>query len=337
MLILGIESSCDETAAAIVENGKTILSSPVSSQIDIHRRYGGVVPELASRRHVEVIYSIVEQAFSEAGIEPAKIDGVAVTNGPGLVGALLVGVSFAKAFSYAENLPLVGVSHIEGHIFSIFLQDNPPQFPYLALLASGGHTALYYVSDYTSYKVLGKTRDDAAGEAFDKAAKMLGLAYPGGVVISRLAEAGNRQKIHFPRALAGNADSDRFDFSFSGLKTALANYIRSEAIAGRPLQLQDIAASFQEAIVDVLVEKTMKAALTYDVQNIVAVGGVASNQRLRTAFELAAKKEGMLFFTPDPSLCTDNAAMIAAAGYHHFKRGEISGLDLDVYSRSTSV
>lgn len=337
MLILGIESSCDETAAAIVENGKTILSGPVSSQIDIHRRYGGVVPELASRRHVEVIYSIVEEAFSEAGIEPAKIDGVAVTNGPGLVGALLVGVSFAKAFSYAENLPLIGVSHIEGHIFSIFLQDNPPQFPYIALLASGGHTALYYVSDYTSYKVLGKTRDDAAGEAFDKAAKMLGLAYPGGVIISKLAEAGNHQKMHFPRALAGNADSDRFDFSFSGLKTALANYIRSEAIAGRPLQLQDIAASFQEAIVDVLVEKTIKAALTYDVKNIVAVGGVASNRRLRTAFDMAARKAEMLFFTPDPSLCTDNAAMIAAAGYHHFRRGEISGLDLDVYSRSPSV
>ncbi|MFH1148696.1 MAG: tRNA (adenosine(37)-N6)-threonylcarbamoyltransferase complex transferase subunit TsaD [Pseudomonadota bacterium] len=337
MLILGIESSCDETGAAIVRNGKTILSSLVSSQIDIHRRYGGVVPELASRRHVEVIYSIVEDAFSEAGIDPEEIDGTAVTNGPGLVGALLIGVSFAKGFSYARNLPLVGVSHIEGHIFSIFLQENPPEFPYIGLLASGGHTALYYVSDYTMYRVLGKTRDDAAGEAFDKAAKMLGLAYPGGVIIGKLAEAGDRHKIRFPRALAGNADPDRFDFSFSGLKTALANYIRSEAGAGRSLSLEDVSASFQEAIVDVLVEKTIKAALNHDVKNIVAVGGVASNRRLRTALDAAARKAGMLFFTPDPSLCTDNAAMIAAAGYHHFRKGESSGLDLDVYSRSASV
>ncbi len=331
MLILGIESSCDETAAAVVQDGNTILSSVVASQVDVHRRYGGVVPELASRKHIEAIYPVVEEALEQAGLSLNGISAIAVTQGPGLVGSLLVGISFAKALSYARGLPLIGVSHIEGHLLSIYLEEDNPSFPYVSLMVSGGHTALYYVSDYTNYRLLGQTRDDAAGEAFDKVAKLLGLGYPGGAAISRLAEQGNPKKTNLPRAIISK---DSFEFSFSGLKTAVANYVRYCREAQVPVPYEDTAAAFQEAVVDVLVDKTMKAALQYRVKNIVAVGGVASNRRLREVLGAAAKQAGVKFFIPDPSLCTDNAAMIAVAGYHRFVRGEVSGLNLDAYSKN---
>ncbi len=330
MLILGIESSCDETAAAVVKDGKTILSSIVASQMEVHRRYGGVVPELASRKHIEVIYPVVEEALTRAGVSLNDIEAVAVTQGPGLVGSLLVGLSFAKALSYARGLPLIGVSHIEGHLLSIYLEKDIPSFPYVSLLVSGGHTALYYVSGHTDYHLLGQTRDDAAGEAFDKVAKMLGLGYPGGEVISRLARGGNPEKIDFPRAIISK---DSFDFSFSGLKTAVANYLHYCREAQIPLPYEDTAAAFQEAVVDVLVDKTVKAALKCEVKNIVAVGGVASNCRLREALSAATKTAGIGVFVPNPSLCTDNAAMIAVAGYHRFLKGQVSGSDIDTYAR----
>ncbi|MEW5948244.1 MAG: tRNA (adenosine(37)-N6)-threonylcarbamoyltransferase complex transferase subunit TsaD [Thermodesulfobacteriota bacterium] len=330
MLILGIESSCDETAAAVVRDGKIILSSVVASQVDVHRRYGGVVPELASRKHIEAIYPVVKEALERSGVSLNGIDAIAATRGPGLVGSLLIGLSFAKALSYARELPLIGVSHIEGHLLSIYLEEDSPSFPYVALMASGGHTALYYVSDYTGYHLLGQTRDDAAGEAFDKVAKLMGLGYPGGEVISRLAEQGNPKKINLPRAIISK---DSFDFSFSGLKTAVANYIRCCRENRITAPYEDTAAAFQEAVVDVLTDKTMKAALQYKVKNIVAAGGVASNRRLREALGAAAKQAGIKVFIPDPSLCTDNAAMIAVAGYHRFRKGEVSDMDLDAYSR----
>ncbi|MFZ5995096.1 MAG: tRNA (adenosine(37)-N6)-threonylcarbamoyltransferase complex transferase subunit TsaD [Thermodesulfobacteriota bacterium] len=330
MLILGIESSCDETAAAVVRDGKIILSSVVASQVDVHRRYGGVVPELASRKHIEAIYPVVKEALERSGVSLNGIDAIAATRGPGLVGSLLIGLSFAKALSYARELPLIGVSHIEGHLLSIYLEEDSPSFPYVALMASGGHTALYYVADFTDYRLLGQTRDDAAGEAFDKVAKLLGLGYPGGEVISRLAEQGNPKKINLPRAIISK---DSFDFSFSGLKTAVANYIRCCRENRITAPYEDTAAAFQEAVVDVLTDKTMKAALQYKVKNIVAAGGVASNRRLREALGAAAKQAGIKVFIPEPSLCTDNAAMIAVAGYHRFRKGEVSDMDLDAYSR----
>lgn len=331
MLVLGIESSCDETAAAVVQDGRTILSSIVASQVDIHRRYGGVVPELASRKHLEVIYPVVDEALKQAVGSLNDIDVIAVTQGPGLVGSLLVGLSFAKALSYVCGLPLIGVSHIEGHLLSVYLEKNPPSFPYVSLLASGGHTALYYVSDYTNYHLLGQTRDDAAGEAFDKVAKMLGLGYPGGEAISQLAQQGNPGKIRFPRA---TISKDSFDFSFSGLKTAVANYICYCREGNMPISYEDTAAAFQEAVIDVLLDKTMKAAWQCKVQNVVAVGGVASNYRLREALYAATREAGFNVFIPNPALCTDNAAMIAVAGYYRFLKGQVSGLDLDAYSRS---
>lgn len=314
----------------MVQDGRIILSNIVASQVEIHGRYGGVVPELASRKHMEAIYAVVSEALKQAGVSLSQIHAIAATQGPGLVGSLLVGLSFAKALSYVRGLPLIGVSHLEGHLLSVHLEKDAPSFPYIGLLASGGHTALYHVSDYTRYRLLGQTRDDAAGEAFDKVAKMLGLGYPGGEVISRLAQHGNPEKISFPRA---TISKDSFDFSFSGLKTAVANHLRHYREAQIPVPYEDTAAAFQEAVVGVLVDKTIKAALQYKIKNIVAVGGVASNSCLREVLAKTSKKQGLDLFIPNPGLCTDNAAMIAVAGYYRFLKGLVSGLDLDTYSR----
>ncbi|MFP4160280.1 MAG: tRNA (adenosine(37)-N6)-threonylcarbamoyltransferase complex transferase subunit TsaD [Desulfobacterales bacterium] len=333
MKILGIETSCDETAAAVVEDGTRIMSSVVASQIEVHREYGGVVPELASRRHIEAIAPVVYGALREAGITAEDLAGVAVTRGPGLVGALLVGFSFARAYSYARKLPWVGVDHLQGHLNSVFLSGPPPDFPFVALLASGGHTAVYLVNSHTSARCLGHTRDDAAGEAFDKVSKMLKLGYPGGGVISRLAESGDPERFRFPRAYI---DKNSFDFSFSGLKTAVKRHIETHADYER--HLPDIAAGFQAAVVDVLAGKLVIAAEKHDCLRIALVGGVAANSALRTKIRQEAENRGMSFFVPDISLCGDNAAMIASAGYHGLADpdGPRGRLDDDVYSRAMS-
>ena len=328
MLVLGIETSCDETAAAVVADGTRILSSVISSQIEVHRPYGGVVPELASRKHIEAIVPVYRRSLTDAGLSAEQIEAVAATRGPGLVGALLVGFSYAKAFAMARRLPWVGVSHLEGHLNSVFLQADPPQFPYVALLASGGHTSIYRVRSHTQADLLGQTRDDAAGEAFDKVSKMLGLGCPGGVVISKLAEGGDPDRIRFPRAYL---DKNGFDFSFSGIKTAVGKYIRENADFRQ--QMPDIAAGFQEAVVEVLAFKVIRAAEETGCRHLALVGGVAANQRLRERVQAAAAERGLLVHIPSPALCGDNAAMIAAAGYHHLKAGERGRLEDDVYSR----
>jgi len=329
MIVLGIETSCDETAAAVVADGRRILSSVVSSQVAVHRPFGGVVPELASRKHIEAIVPVVRQALSEAGISQAELEAVAVTQGPGLIGSLLVGFSFAKAFAMVRGLPWIGVSHLEGHINSVFLEPDPPDFPFTTLLASGGHTSIYHVTSHTQFDLMGQTRDDAAGEAFDKVAKMLDLGYPGGVIISKLARGGDPARIPFPRSYL---DRSRFDFSFSGLKTAVGRYIRdhSRVLAER---IPDIAAGFQEAVVDVLAYKVIAAAVFKKCDRIALVGGVAANRRLREKVTLDARKKGISVYLPGHDLCGDNAAMIAAAGYHHLANGARSDFDDDVYSR----
>jgi len=333
MKILGIESSCDETAAAVVEDGVTTLSAVVSSQVEMHRPYGGVVPELASRKHLEMIVPVVSQALHAAGIDKNQVDGVAVTQGPGLIGALLVGFCFGKAFAYASGIPWIGVDHLGGHIHSVFLTSPSPEFPFIALLASGGHTSIYYVISHTNAQCLGQTVDDAAGEAFDKVAKMLGLGYPGGKVIADLAATGDPDRIPFPRSFL---DKNAFDFSFSGLKSAVHRYIQTHSNDYKD-QINDIAAGFQDAVVDVLTYKVMRAASAKDCRQIALVGGVAANQRLRERVRSHAQKSGIAVFAPPPDLCGDNAAMIAAAGYHYLNaRGERAGdLNADVYSRAT--
>ncbi len=328
MLVMGIETSCDETAAAIIRDGRYILSNVVASQIELHRQYGGVVPEIASRKHMEVIVPVIRQALYDARITINDLDGIAVTRGPGLVGSLLVGLSVGKAIAFAGKKPFVGVNHLEGHIASIYLEEKAPEFPFVALVVSGGHTSIYLVEQFNRLKVLGKTRDDAAGEAFDKAAKLMNIGYPGGEVIDRLAKRGNRNSIQFPRAM-----KDSNDFSFSGLKTSLLNYTKKAGRSFKEDEIQDIAASFQEAIVDVLVEKTFRAAQLASVTNIVVCGGVAANSRLREKFvEMSANSVIHIFF-PALSLCTDNAAMIAVVGYHLLERGHKHSLDINAVSR----
>ena len=327
MLILGIETSCDETAAAVVENGKRVLSNVVSSQVPLHAKYGGIVPEIASRAHIENIMPIINEALSSSGRRLDEMDAIAVTVGPGLIGALLVGVSTAKALAYSAGVPLVGVNHIEGHLSAIFLESDEVRMPFVLLVVSGGHTHLYLIRDCCDYEKLGQTRDDAAGEAYDKVSKLLGLGYPGGPVIDRLAKEGDPAAVRFPRIFLEGGTSD---FSFSGLKTAVLNYVRGlkqERLSDR--QVADICASFQAAVVDVLVRKTVDAAVKTRVENIVIAGGVASNGALREDLRKAAEAAGKRVFVPSPALCTDNAAMVAAAGYHLFKAGKTAALDLN--------
>lgn len=330
MRILGIESSCDETAAAILEDGRHLLANIVNSQIPVHRRYGGVVPELASRKHIENIGAVVQQALTAAGLQLSDIDAIAVTRGPGLVGSLLVGLSFAKALSYARNIPYVGIDHMAGHLCSTLLGSTTPLFPAIALIVSGGHSNIYHMTSMTDYALLGRSRDDAAGEAFDKAAKILGLEYPGGPVVSRLATSGDPKAISFPRAWL---EEDSYDFSFSGIKTALANYLHQ--LPGKPddSHLANICASFQEAIVEVLAGKTIQAAIDHGITTIVAAGGVAANPRLRQLLTEKAGRHGLSLCVPATEFCTDNAAMIAMAGAIRLAEEGTLALDTDVYSR----
>ncbi len=330
MYILGIESSCDETAAAVVQDGRRILSSVVASQIEVHHPYGGVVPELASRKHIEAITPVVEQALADAGIGTRQIDGVAVTQGPGLVGCLLVGFCFAKAYAYARGIPWVGVDHLAGHLHSVLLIDDPPGFPFVALLASGGHTGVYYLEAEGRYELLGQTRDDAAGEAYDKVAKMLGLGYPGGAIIDQLAARGDAKRIRFTRPYL---DKEQFDFSFSGLKTAVHRFLQQNPQALQS-QIEDIAAGFQEAVIDVLTHKLLYAAEVKQCPRVALVGGVAANNGLRQRLSADAAAKGIDVFIPPIGLCGDNAAMIASMGYFHLKDGATTPIDADVYSRS---
>jgi N6-L-threonylcarbamoyladenine synthase len=323
--VLGIETSCDETAAAVVEDGRRVLSDVVATQIEIHRRWGGVVPELASRNHVVQVIPVIDEALAAAG-GPGAIDAIAVTAGPGLVGALLVGVQVAKGLALAWGKPLVGVNHLEGHLLAAFLGESPPQFPFLGLVVSGGHTSLYAARAFGDYQLLGSTRDDAAGEAFDKGAKLMGLPYPGGVAIDRLASQGDRLAVKFPRAIVKGAD---LDFSFSGLKTALLHHVQRHGVPEGP-GLADLCASYQEAIVGALVHKAFRAARRLQLPQLVLSGGVAANSRLRAAaLEKAAEYEDLRVIVPAVRLCTDNAAMIAVAGTHALARGRRAGPDLN--------
>ncbi|WP_136525663.1 tRNA (adenosine(37)-N6)-threonylcarbamoyltransferase complex transferase subunit TsaD [Geomonas ferrireducens] len=324
MLILSLESSCDETAAAVVKDGRTVLSSIVASQISVHAEYGGVVPEIASRQHLEAVSVVIEEALSEAGVGLSEIEGVAVTQGPGLAGALLVGISAAKGLSFGRGIPLVGVNHIEGHLLAVFL-EQPVEFPFLALAVSGGHSHLYRVDGVGRYKTLGQTVDDAAGEAFDKVAKLIGLPYPGGVAIDRLAATGNPEAIKFPRPLLHDGT---FNFSFSGLKTAVLTHVNRHPEA-KEAGINDLAASFQEAVCDVLTKKTAAAVAATGIKRLVVAGGVACNSGLRRSMARFAEKAGVELSIPAPKLCADNAAMIAVPGDYYLSNGITSGFDLD--------
>jgi N6-L-threonylcarbamoyladenine synthase len=325
-LILAIESSCDETAASVVKNGRCVLSNIISSQIAIHTLYGGVVPEIASRKHIEKINQVVEAALKEADVTLDDIDAIGVTYGPGLVGALLVGVAEAKAIAYAKKKPLVGVHHIEGHVSANYIEHPDLEPPFLCEIISGGHTHLVIVKDYGSFEILGRTRDDAAGEAFDKVARAIGLGYPGGPKIDKLAKEGNPHAIDFPRAHMEDAP---YDFSFSGVKSAVLNHLNKCRMTGEPIVEADIAASFQQAVVDVLVDNAIRAAKDYHMDRLAIAGGVASNGALRTAMEAACEKEGIRFYRPSPIFCTDNAAMIGVAAYYEYQKGTRHGWDLN--------
>ena len=324
--ILAIESSCDETAAAVVKNGRTVLSNVISSQIALHTLYGGVVPELASRKHIEKINQVITQALTDADMTLDDMDAIAVTYGPGLVGALLVGVAEAKAIAYAKKKPLVGVHHIEGHICANFIENKALEPPFICLVVSGGHTHLVVVEDYGKYKILGRTRDDAAGEAFDKVARAIGLGYPGGPKIDKISKEGNPEAITFPRAKVGDSE---YDFSFSGLKSSVLNYLNSCQMKGEEINRADVAASFQKAVTDVLVQNAMHGVKAYGLNKLAIAGGVASNSALRAAMKEACEKNGVEFYYPSPIFCTDNAAMIGVAGYYEYMAGVRSGLDLN--------
>ena len=323
--ILGIESSCDETAAAVVKNGREVLSNIISSQVPIHRKFGGVVPEIASRKHIENVLPVIDEALQQAEVDIKEIDGIAVTYGPGLVGALLVGLSAGKALAFALDKPLLGVNHLEGHVFANFLVDEELEPPFMALVVSGGHTALMKVKDYNNFELLGQTRDDAAGEAFDKIARVMGLQYPGGPEIELLAKGGNPTAIDFPRALLDKS----YDFSFSGLKSSVINYLHTEKQSGREVNRADVAASFQAAIIDVLVKKSVHAMEASGLKKIVLAGGVSANKTLQAELGAAVEAIGVKLVHPKPVLCTDNAVMIACRGYYKFLNNEFSSMDLN--------
>ncbi|WP_040212284.1 tRNA (adenosine(37)-N6)-threonylcarbamoyltransferase complex transferase subunit TsaD [Clostridium polynesiense] len=325
-VILGIETSCDETSASVVINGREVLSNIISSQINIHKKFGGVVPEVASRKHIEVINAVVEEALKEAKITLNEIDAVAVTYGPGLVGALLVGVQYAKGLAYSLEKPLIGVNHIEGHISANYIEHNKLEPPFICLVVSGGHTFIVYVKDYGLYEVIGETRDDAAGEAYDKVARSIGLGYPGGPKIDKLAKEGNENAIKFPRA---NFHDDSLDFSFSGLKSAVLNYLNKAKMTGEEINDADVAASFQKAVIDVLSDNVIATCKKYQVDKIAIAGGVASNSALRNRLIKEGGDLNIEVLFPSPILCTDNAAMIASAAYFKFIKNEFSSMDLN--------
>ena len=326
VLILAIESSCDETAAAVVKNGREVLSNVINTQIAIHTEYGGVVPEIASRKHIENINPVIRKALEDAGVTLDDIDAIGVTYGPGLVGALLVGVAEAKAIAFAKNKPLVGVHHIEGHISANYVENKELEPPFVALVVSGGHTHLVKVNDYGEYEIVGRTRDDAAGEAFDKVARAIGLGYPGGPKIDKLAKEGNPDAIEFPRA---HVDDAPYDFSFSGIKSAVLNYINSANMQGKEIKRADVAASFQKALVDALVSRAVRLAKECGMDKLAIAGGVASNSALRAVIQEECTKNNIRFYSPSPILCTDNAAMIGAAAYYEYIKGVRHGYDLN--------
>ena len=325
-LTLSIESSCDETAAAVLANGRELLSNVISTQIETHKLYGGVVPEIASRQHLMNINSVIAKALDDAGVTISDIDLIAVTYGPGLIGALVIGVAAAKALAFANDIPLVGVNHMHGHISSNYISYPELEPPFVSLVISGGHTNLINVKDYTDFEVIGSTRDDAVGEAYDKVARVIGLGYPGGPKIDNIAKVGNAEAVHFKRVYL---DKDSLDFSFSGIKTAVLNYVNTERQANRELDISNIAAGFQEAIVDVLVDKSMQAVRQYGNGRLVLAGGVAANSRIREAITRRCDKEGIKLYLPEKKLCTDNAAMIGCAGYYKYLKCGADSLHLD--------